>query len=102
MRLLVCLTILLLSLLPAAAFAEAPEGVTMLCLNIGKADCILLKLEGRAYLVDTGYKRTSDKMLGMLAHEGVTRLDGFVRGHINGEVDERQLAAVLRAMKNAD
>ena len=60
---------------------EAPDGLTMICLNAGKADCILIRADGRFYLVDTGYKSTSDQMLEMLRREGVDRLAGVFLTH---------------------
>ncbi len=76
------LAVLSLCLSPVSCRAEEPgSAVEMLALNVGKADCILLRVEGHAYLVDTGYKRSSDQMLAMLAHEGVTHLDGVFLTH---------------------
>ena len=63
-----------------SALADSSE-VTMLCLNVGKADCILLTVENHRYLIDTGYKRTSDLLLDMLAHENVDHLDGVFLTH---------------------
>ena len=79
----------LLSLLAAILCMTAPamscraEGssVTMLCLNAGKADCILLEVEGHHYLIDTGYKKNSDQLLDMLTHEHVDHLDGVFITH---------------------
>lgn len=78
--LLIILTAAVSTVTPSSA-EQAGDGVTMLCLNAGKADTILLKTEGRFYLIDTGYRRTSDRLLSMLAHEGVTRLSGVFLTH---------------------
>ena len=61
--------------------ATADEPVTLVCLNVGKADCLLLTVDGKRYLIDTGYKRTSDRLLEMLRHENVERLDGVFLTH---------------------
>jgi competence protein ComEC len=79
----------LLSLLAAMLCMSASEvscraegsSVTMLCLNAGKADCILLEVDGHHYLIDTGYKKNSDQLLDMLAHEHVDHLDGVFITH---------------------
>ena len=60
---------------------DSAGAVTMLCLNVGKADCILLNVEQKYYLIDTGYKRTSDQLLAMLEQEGVDRLSGVFLTH---------------------
>ena len=78
--------LLLMIMLPMyqsiTAGSENSSGtVTMLSLNVGKADCILISVEGEHYLIDTGYKRTSEKMLAMLQREGVQRLNGVFLTH---------------------
>ena len=57
------------------------DGVTILCLNVGKGDAILIRAEGQCFLVDTGYKRTADALMKMLEREGVTRLNGVFLTH---------------------
>ena len=60
---------------------SAPSGVRMICLNVGKGDAILLSVENRHYLVDTGYKRTWKAVRSMLEKEGVRCLDGVFITH---------------------
>ena len=85
MRRLLTLTLIctiLMSLCAVCSGGEAADtSVTMICLNAGKADCILLNVEGNHYLIDTGYKHTADLMLEMLKHEGVDRLKGVFLTH---------------------
>ncbi len=77
-----CLFAILISTSWTHCLGEASSpGLVMLCLNVGKADCILLSVEGRHYLVDTGYAATSDRLLEMLAHEQVASLDGVLITH---------------------
>ena len=60
---------------------ETGEGVRMVCLNVGKGDAILLSLQGRHYLVDTGYKRTWKNLKTMLDRENVRHLDAVFITH---------------------
>lgn len=69
---------------PAAGDAEKTqnaESVQMLCLNIGKADCFLIRVEGDFYLIDTGYEQTAKLLLTALDQLGVKRLSGVFITH---------------------
>lgn len=71
--------LLILTLLPLCAGCAAADegaGTQLIALNIGKADCLLLQTQGKAYLIDTGWERTSAAMLELLRRNGVTHLDG--------------------------
>ena len=49
------LTLLLAAmLLPGCSAAEPEEGMILLALNVGKADCLLLESGGSVYMIDTG------------------------------------------------
>ena len=53
--------LLILTLLPLCAGCAAADegaGTQLIALNIGKADCLLLQTQGKAYLIDTGWERT--------------------------------------------
>lgn len=56
-------------------------GTRLTALNIGKADCLLLQTQGKAYLIDTGWERTSAAMLELLRRNGITHLDGVFLTH---------------------
>ena len=66
---------------PAYGEEEDRSGIRMICLNVGKGDAILLSLDGRNYLVDTGYKRTWKNLKALLSRENVRRLDGVFITH---------------------
>ncbi len=55
--------------------------MSLLAINVGKADCLLLQSGNSAYLVDTGTKKTADKVLETLKAFGVGRLDGIFLTH---------------------
>ena len=76
--------LILLTLLPlcaGCAAAESDAGTQLLALNIGKADCLLLLTQGRAYLIDTGWERTSAALLELLRRSSITHLDGVFLSH---------------------
>ena len=58
---------------------EAPCEVHIL--SIGKADCILIKADGHAMLIDAGYKRNGDLIVQYLKDHGVTKLDYLILTH---------------------
>ena len=79
-----CIFLMLLTLLPLCAGCAASDegaGTQLIALNIGKADCLLLQTQGKAYLIDTGWERTSAAMLELLRRSGVTHLDGVFLSH---------------------
>ena len=66
---------------PALGEEEDRGGIRMICLNVGKGDAILISLDGRNYLVDTGYKRTWKSLKALLSRENIGRLDGVFITH---------------------
>lgn len=76
------LLFLLLLLLPTACTAEAPEQtMTLYAINVGKADCLLLRSGQSAYLIDTGRAETWGAVSAALRQLGVTELDGVIVTH---------------------
>ncbi len=65
----------------SSAGSVSGEDVVMVCANIGKADCILIKGGDFAYLIDTGYEQSWPALLKMLEQYGVTALDGVFLTH---------------------
>ena len=60
---------------------RAEEKIQAYFLNVGKADAILLRLDGQDYLVDTGSKDSYDQMEDALQMLGVERLSGVLITH---------------------
>lgn len=60
---------------------NADASVQLLCLNIGKADCMLLLYGGNAYLIDTGYEQTWPALKTALSQFGITHLNGVFLTH---------------------
>ena len=75
--------ILILILPVSAALGEgAGEGeLSLLAINVRKADALLLRSGESAYLIDTGSKQSTDALLSALRKEGVTRLTGVIVTH---------------------
>ena len=61
---------------PAAAAAATASGnreLSLLAINIGKGDALLLRCGSSVYLVDTGKKKQADTLISVLEAEGVSR-----------------------------
>ena len=108
----VCLLIALLFWIACPA-GNAEDQIQAYFLNVGKADAILLRLNGQDYLVDTGTKESYDQMEDALRMLGVGRLAGVIithtdKDHVGGlkkllksEIDvERDYAGKLHSEKS--
>lgn len=60
--------------------ADTP-GVRLLALNVGKADCLLLFVEGKTFLIDAGWERAYGALREALRQCGIERLDGVFLTH---------------------
>ena len=68
---------------------DSLQGVRVSVVDVGKGDCILVQVGGRAALIDTGYDSTSSEVVSYLREQGVERLDWLVithydRDHVGG------------------
>lgn len=63
----------------------AGTAVSVLFLNVGKADAALIEIGGHAYLIDTGTKKAADTLLAALSARGVTKLDGVFLTHTHAD-----------------
>ncbi len=79
------LLMLLLSCLTLTSCAHAEGDVSLLAINVGKADALLLRSGGSAYLIDTGTEASWGQLSRALKTEGVTRLDGVIVTHTDGD-----------------
>ena len=79
--------ILVLSLLFPQVLGEGTEDteLSLLAVNVRKADALLLRSGGSAYLIDTGSKASADALLYTLRKEGVTRLTGVILTHTDSD-----------------
>ena len=59
--------------------------VRVLFLNVGKADAILLKIDGSAWLIDAGLPATAPIVLGACEDLGVARLCGIFLTHTDND-----------------
>jgi competence protein ComEC len=64
-----------------AADDGAQTAVSVLFINVGKADAALLMLGEKRYLIDTGTKESADALLYALRYYRVTQLDGVILTH---------------------
>ena len=82
---------------PSAALAESDTSIptpaeedqteatnmemSLLAINVGKADALLLRSGETAYLIDTGTEDSFDQMFRVLKQEGVSSLTGVILTH---------------------
>lgn len=83
-RFLSLLTALMAGVLAAPAPARGEE-MSLFVLNVGKADCMLLRSGETAYLIDTGRGRTFDTVEGVLSGLSVSHLDGVIITHMDSD-----------------
>lgn len=78
---------LLFSLLLPTVHGEKTEAAEMslLAINVRKADALLLRCGESAYLIDTGEKKTADTLLDVLRGEGITHLSGVILTHTHSD-----------------
>ncbi|MBO2517845.1 MAG: hypothetical protein CW338_11365 [Clostridiales bacterium] len=83
-----CVRIILLILaacfIPCMVSAEEAP-VRMYCLNVGKADCIILQAYGRNYLIDTGSEQNYPALQNALQELNIVRLDGVFLTHTDSD-----------------
>ena len=80
-------SLLVLSLLCSAGCGEQTEEpeMSLLAINVRKADALLLRCGQNAYLIDTGIKKNSDILLDVLRKEGITKLTGVILTHTHAD-----------------
>ncbi len=74
------LVVLALCMLCVAGLAAAEE-TTLLALNVGKADCLLLESGSTRYMIDTGTAESWGTVSATLRTRGITHLDGVILTH---------------------
>lgn len=74
---------------PPADTASSPEpakeAASMLYINVGKADAILVQIEGKAFLIDTGEKSSIVQLLRALKLRNVQALDAVFLTHTHSD-----------------
>ena len=81
------ISLLLFPLLLSAVSAQGdpePE-LSLLAINVRKADALLLRSGESVYLIDTGTKKGADELIRVLHREGVTRLTGVILTHTHAD-----------------
>ena len=82
-RILLCLLCLQLVLCPVLSCLgdDMPSEMSLLAINVRKADALLLRCGDTAYLVDTGSKDSFDQLYAVLKAEGISRLTAVILTH---------------------
>jgi len=60
---------------------SADASLSLLAINVRKADALLLRSGESAYLIDTGTEESYDKLYAVLKQEGIDRLTGVIVTH---------------------
>jgi competence protein ComEC len=60
---------------------SADTSLSLLAINVRKADALLLRSGNSAYLIDTGTEESYDKLYAVLKQEGIDRLTGVIVTH---------------------
>lgn len=75
------LCLFMLSACTAQKTAAAESQTHLAVLNVGKADCMLLFVQGKTYLIDTGWERTYGTLAEAFKQYNVEKLDGVILTH---------------------
>lgn len=79
--LLILLCMLLISVFSLPVHADTGSSLSLLAINVRKADALLLRSGKSAYLIDTGSEESAPALLAALREEGITRLTGVILTH---------------------
>lgn len=74
------------------AVVEVSGEMSVDILDIGKADCSVIRSENQVTVIDTGYKDTSDIVLEYMESQGIEKIDHLIithfdKDHIGGAAD---------------
>ncbi len=69
----------------ASTTAEESAALSLLAINVRKADALLLRSGSDAYLIDTGTEESLDRLLRALRNEGVSSLTGIIITHTDSD-----------------
>ena len=78
-QILVCMFLCIV--LSSGALCKEASELSLLAINVRKADALLLRSGGSAYLIDTGSEESTDALLTALREEGVSSLTGVILTH---------------------
>ena len=81
------ISLLVFSILGSSCTGEmnSDREMSLLAVNVRKADALLLRSGNSAYLIDTGTKKSADTLLDVLRREVVTRLTGVILTHTHSD-----------------
>ena len=77
--------LLCLQVSPQAVCDDTSPEMSLLAINVRKADALLLRCGESAYLIDTGAKKEAETLLSVLRSEGITRLTGVILTHTDSD-----------------
>ena len=75
----------LMTCITSVSVSAPAEELSLFALNVGKADCLLLRSGKTAYLIDTARGRSFDDIETVLTGLGVSRLDAVLITHMDSD-----------------
>ncbi|MBQ4448492.1 MAG: MBL fold metallo-hydrolase [Clostridia bacterium] len=66
-------------------FEGEPHEASVMFVNVGKADCAIVKVDGHAWLIDAGTEESFVKTYAALELMGISALDGAIITHGHGD-----------------
>ena len=83
MKRLFALLLAVLLLLSGCAAGERLPTLTVTFLDVGKADCILLEVDGHAAMIDAGNQGDAEEILALLDEKGISSLEFLLLTHLD-------------------
>ncbi|MBR5746568.1 MAG: MBL fold metallo-hydrolase, partial [Clostridia bacterium] len=83
----------------ATACANSSDHLTFDVLDIGKADCIVMRHKGQVLLIDTGEEENLPEIESHLSSRGISKIDYLILSHF--DKDHVGGAAVMRNVQHA-
>ncbi|MBQ8535836.1 MAG: MBL fold metallo-hydrolase [Clostridia bacterium] len=79
--LIVCLVLLCVMILPVAPGLTQEAQVTLIAVNVGKADCLILHYQGQSFMIDTGTVQSVGRIRACLEAVGLSHFKGIFVTH---------------------
>ncbi len=80
-RILIALMAVCMTLPAIPASAESDAALSLLAINVGKADCLILRCGTSTWMIDTGTAQSWGAVSAALRLNGITALDGVIVTH---------------------
>lgn len=83
MKKLALIFLAILTLLTTSCTEDGNDKITVDILDIGKADCIIIRIRDHTVMIDTGEKENSDKIRSFLQTKRISKIDTLILSHFD-------------------